>query len=62
MASGLRVSDRVVETGKEVTTIAQSFAGVGDNLACDKLPVTCRNTEPNPNGLVQDEVYEALPI
>ena len=33
----------------------------GNNLGCDTLPVTFRNTSPNPNGLVQGESYEAGP-
>jgi len=33
----------------------------GSNLACDTLPVTFRNTAPNPAGLVENVVYEALP-
>ncbi len=34
----------------------------GSNLECRTLPVTFRNTEPNPEGLVQDQVYTALPF
>ena len=34
----------------------------GNNLACDTLPLTFRNTSPNPNGLIQDQHYEALPF
>lgn len=33
----------------------------GDNLACDTLPLTFRNTIPNPDGLLVDTVYPALP-
>lgn len=33
----------------------------GSNLACNTLPVTFRNTTPNPNGLSENVVYEALP-
>jgi murein DD-endopeptidase MepM/ murein hydrolase activator NlpD len=34
----------------------------GNNLACDTLPLTFRNTSPNPSGLVQGQHYEALPF
>jgi murein DD-endopeptidase MepM/ murein hydrolase activator NlpD len=33
-----------------------------NNLACDTLPVTFRNTSPNPSGLIQNQHYEALPF
>jgi murein DD-endopeptidase MepM/ murein hydrolase activator NlpD len=33
----------------------------GSNFACNTLPVTFRNTTPNPNGLIENVIYEALP-
>lgn len=34
----------------------------GDNLGCNTEPTTFRNTTPNPNGLIVNEVYPALPF
>ena len=39
-----------------------NITNCGNNLACDTLPLTFRNTSPNPSGLIQGQHYEALPL
>ena len=34
----------------------------GSNLGCTTLPTTFRNTEPNPDGLIQNRFYTSLPF
>ncbi len=34
----------------------------GNNLACTTLQTTFRNTEPNPDGLIQNRLYTSLPF